>query len=427
MLLVSKPIQTMSTRKRIIIIGGGPIGIEAALYATKLGFDVRVFERVEVGGNVRDWGHVRMFSPWKLNVTPLGRSKLRSESWDENECPTGREFCDHYLRPLAQTADLREAIFTGTTVIHIGRKRKLKHDQIGDSHRADSPLRVMVRHASGKEVIVEAEVVIDASGVYSNPCYMGDGGIPAIGELANRHRISYRLEDVLGTDRAKYEGKRTLVVGAGHSAATTIVAFKSLCEASPTTRVFWAVRANKKRPYEINGCDPLTGRAELTRKSNDIAAGTCPNIQYLTGYTVEMISYDDKENQFEVSLHNGRTPMSMRIDRIIAQVGFGPDNSLYRQLQVHECYATRGPMELAAALLGETAKDCLAQQSQGADLLRNPEPNFFIIGHKSYGTRPNFLLRVGHEQVRDVFKLIQNDPTLDLYAKAKHETPVPAA
>ena len=100
---------------------------------------------------------------------------------------------------------------------------------------------------------------------------------------------------------------------------------------------------------------------------------------------------------------------------MIAQVGFGPDNGIYRQLQVHECYATRGPIDLAASLLGETSKDCLAQKNLGAELLRNPEPNFFIIGHKSYGTRPHFLLRVGHEQVRDVFKLIHIDPRLNLY------------
>src|SRR5207248_427113 len=126
----------------------------------------------------------------------------------------------------------------------------------------------------------------------------------------------------------------------------------------------------------------LAERALLTKKANEIVSGTCSNIQYLTGHTVESISFDADKEQFEVSLSNGRVPLSMRVDRIIAHVGLGPDNSLYRQLQVHECYATRGPMELAAALLGETSKDCLDQKSQGADLLRNPEPDFFIIGHK---------------------------------------------
>ena len=60
-----------------------------------------------------------------------------------------------------------------------------------------------------------------------------------------------------------------------------------------------------------------------------------------------------------------------------------------------------------------TAGDAL-----GPDTLKNPEPNFFILGAKSFGTNSNFLLQVGHQQVRDVFRLIHNDPQLDLYRGA---------
>ena len=417
----------MDSKRRIAIIGAGPIGLEAALYGATLGDDVRVFERIEVGGNILDWGHVRMFSPWKMNVTPLGRRVAGLVSLVDDECPTGREFAESYLFALAQALQLRERIFTGATVIHTARKRKLKHDDIGHPRRSESPFRLMVRHASGKEVMVEADVVIDASGVYSNPSYMGDGGIPALGELVNRHRIVYRLDDILGADRAKYEGKTTLVVGAGHSAATTIVALKVLADAAPKTRAIWAVRANRKKPFEMNGNDPLSGRAALMKKCNELAEGANPGIQYLTGCTVESIAYHGATDQFDVVLNNGHAPLSMTVDRVIAHVGLGPDNSIYRQLQVHECYATLGPMQLAAVLLGETSADCLAQQSHGPDQLKVPEPDFFIVGHKSYGTRANFLLRVGHEQVRDVFKLIHRDPNLDLYQSPLHEASIPAA
>ncbi len=69
----------------------------------------------------------------------------------------------------------------------------------------------------------------------------------------------------------------------------------------------------------------------------------------------------------------------------------------------HECYATSGPMKLAATLLGETGADCLAQTSHGPDVLRDPEPGFFILGAKSYGRNSQFLLRIGWQQVDDVF------------------------
>ena len=99
----------------------------------------------------------------------------------------------------------------------------------------------------------------------------------------------------------------------------------------------------------------------------------------------------------------------MKCDRVVANVGFRPDASLYQELQVHQCYASEGPMKLAAALLssaGAGSSDCLAQVSPGPGTLVNPEPGFFIVGMKSYGRGSKFLLRVGHEQVAMVHGLL---------------------
>ena len=104
-------------------------------------------------------------------------------------------------------------------------------------------------------------------------------------------------------------------------------------------------------------------------------------------------------------------------DAIIANVGYTPDTNLYRELQIHECYATLGPIKLAASLLGQKAGDCLKMTSPGPDALRNPEPNFFVLGAKSYGRNSNFLLRHGFEQIREVFRLVTGKPDLDLYPK----------
>lgn len=100
-------------------------------------------------------------------------------------------------------------------------------------------------------------------------------------------------------------------------------------------------------------------------------------------------------------------PSRITVDRIIANVGYRPDRTIYEELHVHECYATQGPIKLAAKLLGESSSDCLAQASHGADVLKNPEPNFFILGSKSYGRNSNFLLRVGHQQIREVFEMLK--------------------
>ncbi len=94
-------------------------------------------------------------------------------------------------------------------------------------------------------------------------------------------------------------------------------------------------------------------------------------------------------------------------DRILSLTGSVGDDRIYRQLQVHECYATSGPMKLAAALLGSSSgSDCLTQESHGAESLINPEPGFFILGSKSYGRNSTFLIRVGWQQVHEVFSLL---------------------
>src|SRR5262249_50213331 len=100
------------------------------------------------------------------------------------------------------------------------------------------------------------------------------------------------------------------------------------------------------------------------------------------------------------------------VDRLIANVGYSPENTLYRELQVLECYATFGPLNVASALLKSPSGDGVSAAPVGAAALRNPEPHFFILAAKSYGRNSSFLLRAGFEQVRDVFGLIVGNTEL---------------
>ena len=42
---------------KVVVIGAGPIGVEAALYARYLGYQVEVFERGKIGSHLAAWGH----------------------------------------------------------------------------------------------------------------------------------------------------------------------------------------------------------------------------------------------------------------------------------------------------------------------------------------------------------------------------------
>jgi hypothetical protein len=241
---------------------------------------------------------------------------------------------------------------------------------------------------------------------------MGNGNIPALGERELRDRIDYHLVDVAGAARERYEGKRVLLVGSGHSAATALDDLTRI----DGTSIVWVTRIDKKNPLAIVANDPLPERARLSEKANALASGSNPNVAYRSSTEVEKLRSDG--DGFEVTLRTNGAMETLHVDRILAHVGFSPDNRIYRELQVHECYASLGPMKLSAALLAERladSADCLAQTSKGADVLKNPEPGFFILGSKSYGKNSNFLIRIGIQQVQEVYSLVEGRPDWDLY------------
>src|SRR5262245_46301386 len=184
---------------RIAILGAGPIGLEAAAYAAALGLPFTVYERGQVGEHLRQWGHVRLFSPFGMNATPLGRKRIREHAPDhafpaDADCLTGRDHRAAYLLPLADTPGLREHLRTDTRVLHVGRKGWLKEEGAGEAKRGQQPFRLLVRPAKGPERIDEADIILDSTGTYGQHRWLGDGGIPAAGELAAEPHITYGLE-----------------------------------------------------------------------------------------------------------------------------------------------------------------------------------------------------------------------------------------
>ena len=411
------------TGRRVAVIGAGPIGLEAALYAQALGAAVHVYEKGQVAQQVGAWGHIHLFTPFGMNHTPLGRRTLEAagRTLPENTAfQTGAEWRRTYLLPLAECTALADAIAPGSRVATIGRGGLLKGEHISDEHRAGQPFRLLIETADA-EWYEEFDLVLDCSGTYGNPNWLGRGGVPALGERACRPHIVYHPVDVEGSERERYAGRRTLLVGDGLSAATTAVALARLAARAPGTELLWLTRTAAATPIAPVENDPLERRAELTEKANRIAHGSGAGVEWLPGAAVKSVRRRPDRDGFEVVLDTPAGDREETVDRVIANVGYEPDGSLYRELQVHECYASRGPMKLSASLLAASdasGPDCLKLGGLGPDVLVNPEPGFFILGMKSYGRNSAFLLRTGHEQVRDVFRLVTGQADLDLYARA---------
>lgn len=393
------------SRKRIAIIGAGPIGLEAGLLARQRGHDVTILERGRVAENVRAWGHVLLFSPFELNSSPWGREALAEYPLPASEdFLTGAEHFERYLLPLCQHALLAGCIRESTEVAGITRDGLWKNDAIGSPSRADSPFRLLLRSASGVQENMSADVVLDCSGTYGNHNWIGSGGVAACGEC-DTDLIEYKLPDILGVDRDRFVNRTTLIVGSGYSAATAVVALAELASQSKATHVVWLTRSDQTPPLAAIADDPLPERDRLTNTANALAASADGPVRWLKSARVARIESGQSGCRVTVNCRDGEADEFV-VDRILGLVGYRPDRNLYEELQVHECYATQGPIRLAAALLGETSQDCLTQSDKGADVLRNPEPDFFILGAKSYGRDSRFLLKTGFTQVESVIDMI---------------------
>ncbi|MEA2182644.1 MAG: hypothetical protein QOF69_1829, partial [Solirubrobacteraceae bacterium] len=192
------------------------------------------------------------------------------------------------------------------------------------------------------------------------------------------------------------------LTGAGHSAQTAARALAVLARDAPGTRVIWAIRSPDPSWGAVEA-DPLPERARLTQAAADLVGGASAAVEARLGYVTEALT--PRDGRIAVTLRNGAADV-VTVDRVLALNGGVGDYSIYRQLQVHECYATSAPMKLSAALLGAAAGDCLDQQSHGPETLTNPEPGFFILGAKSYGRNSQFLMRIGWAQIDDVMGLL---------------------
>ena len=409
----------LPTTSDLAIIGAGPIGLEAASRAVLAGLDVVVFEKGEVGHHLSQWGHVRLFSPFRMNHSDWGLELVRAAFPklplpQPDSYPTGSEMVEGYLKPLSRIPQLSGRILEGIAVRSVGREGLGKQDFLGRPERSNHPFRLLVEQ-EGRRWIHRSRSVVDASGVYSRPQFMGNGNIAAPGECeaqqAAPDHFHRHLVDVNGNRRSLFAGRRVLLVGGGYSAATTLEALRKLIGTAPRTRVYWVNCSVEPVPYERYPDDPFPDRDRIAALANSLARRPPSWLSYLGGSMVDEIVSWSPQGPFRVVVdgtrNGGLRRREIEVDEIIAQVGFEPDNSIYRQLQVQECYATSGPIKLAARLLGGSG-DCGDQTSADLDLLTNPEPDFFIVGNKSYGTNSTFLIRQGVLQVRLIIDHLAN-------------------
>ncbi len=134
----------------VAIIGAGPIGLAAAAHLIERGIPFEIYETGDASGHtVSQWAHIRFFSPWKMLVDPAAARLLAETGWaspDEKKLPTGGQFLDDYLAPLAALDSIRPHIRYGVTVTDVSREGM---DRTRSTGRDDTPFLLRISDADG--------------------------------------------------------------------------------------------------------------------------------------------------------------------------------------------------------------------------------------------------------------------------------------
>ncbi len=387
-----------------VIIGAGPIGLAAAAHLVQQNQSFILLEAgTEIGHNIRTWGHVTLFSPWRYNINKAAKALLAETDWQEptlETLPTGHELIDLYLKPLAELTQIKPFIQLNAKVVGISRQL---NDKMKSKNRVNQSFKVYVEKGDDIDII-EAKAVIDATGTWGNPNPANSTGVWLQNEKVLAEHIEYGIPDIK-MNSIRYANKKIAVIGGGHSAINTLLSLAELQKESPSTKIVWIMR--KKSVEEAYGGkekDALKARGALGIRIHELV--DTGKIEVVTPFYISMVKKGDKINV--AGTLNGEQTVLTGFDEIIVNAGNRPDFTMNSELRLSIDNVTESVQALAP-LIDPNEHSCGTVRAHGEEILRQPEKDFYIVGAKSYGRAPTFLMATGYEQVRSITAYLAGD------------------
>ncbi len=134
------------------------------------------------------------------------------------------------------------------------------------------------------------------------------------------------------------------------------------------------------------------------------------NEERLSVYTPFQIQEVRNENNSLtiIGTQHGTKKALSGIDEIVSNTGTRPDFSFLRELRV-DFDSTVESVPALADLIDPNQHSCGTVRAHGELELKQSEKDFYIVGMKSYGRAPTFLMATGYEQVRSVVAALVGD------------------
>jgi len=210
-----------------------------------------------------------------------------------------------------------------------------------------------------------------------------------------------------------------LVVGDDLAAAVSISDLAELMERDPATRVTWITRHETSDrpdgPLLFLPDDPIEPRLALIRRANELAISG--KIRWLPGQWIERVEYQDDDSI--ILQLSGEQQLELHVDHVLYCTGYAPEWRAQAELQLDICPITDAPRHFSEYLLKRPSPYSVEYPAPNPQALITSEPNYYVLGSKSFGRMPGFLYEHGLRQIRDVFTIIGDRADLDLYAQMK--------
>ena len=404
----------IDTPATVAILGGGPVGVEAALYARFLGYYVILFDARRVGSRLVRWGEHPLPVSWSQATSSLGLAALEAQGMldgipNVDALISCQDYVAKYLTPIAKSDLIIESVQINSPAISISRAHWPKGQPNSIKDRAEDEFRLLIDSKVRGQYTQLADIILDCTGTGRRPGGIGPGGGQAIGQSAHGNHFEVGVRDAAGKDRDKLVGKHTVMFGSGVVACYNAVQLAKLIHEHPSTKLTWIIPQGRKQEDWLR---PIAAQlADLAIDASRILTGDRTNVVPLEAWGAESIARDA----------NGKWQLNLLVGEEDT-LDITADVVLVTEAQQSWDFADGLAIELCPnRQLTVSANEWLKNQTPSDALTIAPEsfvtsePHYYVLGSKSVGGDPRFTFAHARQQIQQAFALIGGRAELDLY------------
>ncbi|MEM7475485.1 MAG: hypothetical protein AAF483_10880 [Planctomycetota bacterium] len=373
----------IDTPATILVIGGNPVAIEAALYARFLGYSVFVADKGRVGKDLKSKADTPMPLPWSQLTSSLGLAALEAQkpgsaaSLKPDQVPSHAEYVEKYLVAVAKTDLLYESIQINSPVLSVRRSGCSISQEMELEEAAEHEFRAVLHSTKRGQYSNPFDIALDCIGLKQESCGLGMGGGLACWESEIKEQSDSELaangffRNPVGVPKLDLSRRqRVIVYGDDKAAVQQVESLQSTLEGALGARLLWLVPKGS----------PILEDSEAKR----IAEAEVSGFAQEQIWGIERIQWNDDSQTWQLGL---QTTLEEILD--------------------YEChYFCQNGIQHASKAATEVVPNLIDRSG-----VATSQPHYYRLDSDSEETLAQSL-----ERIRQVFALVGGREDLDLYS-----------